>query len=156
MLIALGMGALVAWTFSPHDAIGYPAGSAVSSSSNPVVAKGGRVDWSTTSTPVLTAPTGQDIVITDVVLTGAMTGYDCYGQIQVVLSTESSPTLAQYTVDQRAHPYSSASFVAAQYQSGLPIASGETLSIRTFGNFRNCSSSNYHVDYSITGYLAHP
>jgi hypothetical protein len=95
-------------------------------------------------------------VVTDVVLTGGMSDYDCRGQSRVTLSTESTSAIASFTVDQRGHGYSSSGVITAHYESGLPVLAGETLTIQTEGNFRSCGVSYHFVDYSVSGYLAQP
>ena len=155
-LIVLLLGGLTAWTFSPGNAVGYPAGSAISTGSNPVTANGGRLPYSGGSETVFTAPADQNIVVTDVVLTGVITSYDCRAQSSVILSTPSGPHLARFSVDMRTYSQSSTGVVTAHYQSGLPVAAGESLTIETSSNFTSCSSSDLAVDYSISGYLAQP
>jgi len=154
--LALGLGALVTWSISPHDAAGYPATSAISTGSNPVLAHGGRLSYSGDEQTVFTAPADQDIVVTDVVLSGANTTYDCRGQSRVTLTTPSGGTLASFAVDQRAQVYTQTGIITAHYGSGLPVSAGESLTIHTDSGFASCPTSYHYVDYSISGYLAQP
>lgn len=154
--LAIGLGAAMTHGLWSNPAAGYPAGSAVSAGSNPVVAQGGRVGYSGSSETVFTAPADQNIVVTDVVLTGASTSGDCYGQVGVILSTPSASNLAHFSVDDRTYAQSTSTVVTAHYQSGLPVLAGESLTIRSSGNFRTCGPDFYAVDYSISGYLAQP
>ena len=155
-LLAIAVGALGAWTLSTHEAVGYPAGSAISIGSNPVVAAGGRLAYSGDEHTLFTAPADQDIVVTDVVLTGATLTYDCRGQSRVTLFTSSSGTLAAFAVDQRAQVYTQTGVVLAHYTSGLPVPAGESLTIRTESGYASCGAGNHFVDYSVSGYLAQP
>ena len=62
--LAAGLGAAL----SSSPAIGYPSGPVVSSGTNPVWAIGGTLPGETRT--VLTAPADQDMVVTDVLITG--------------------------------------------------------------------------------------
>jgi len=155
-LLTLAAGWAFAVTMMPSPADGYPGGSTVSTGSNPVVAAGGRLAYSGETNTVFTAPSDQNIVVTDVVLTGATTTYDCRGQSRVIISSDSVTTLASFTVDQRGHGSSSTGSISANYTSGLPVLAGESLYIRTEGNFQSCGTAYHHVDYSLAGYHAQP
>ena len=56
--LAVGLG----FSLASSDAIGYPAGAAVSLGSNPVISVGGTI--SSTSVELFTAPVDQDVVVT--------------------------------------------------------------------------------------------
>lgn len=170
---ALSLGVLVGQGRFPPPAAAYPAGAAVSYGANPVVATGGSVTAGS-SAILFTAPAGQDIVVTDLVLTGrgyglsgASLSTQCYGATVVVtLSTGSgtvSTALLNYTLP--ANPASSALFglrvdpMPMSFSSGLPVAAGETLTMAT--TVTASSSSTYcdpylTVAYTATGYYAEP
>jgi hypothetical protein len=155
-LLAIAAAALTIWAINTHEAAGYPAGSVISTGSNPIVAMGGRLAYSGDSHTLFTAPADQNIVVTDVVLTGVSTTYDCRGQSRVTLATDSTSNLANYSVDQRAQSNSRAGAIVMHYESGLPIPAGESLYIQTEGNYQSCGTYHHHVDYSVSGYLAQP
>ena len=57
--LAVGLG----FSLSSSDAVGYPAGSAISLGTNPIWNEGGEHN-STTPKPIITAPGDQDVVMT--------------------------------------------------------------------------------------------
>jgi F0F1-type ATP synthase assembly protein I len=156
-VIAIGFGAAVSFVLASGPAQGYPAGAAISSGSNPVVSTGGRLTGDGGSLTVFTAPAEHDLIVTDVVLTGAVTGYDCRGQVSVQLKrADTAETLARFTVDNRTHDYSQSGLVDSHFVSGIVVPAGVNLALETSLNYHTCSTSYYHVDYTLSGYLAQP
>jgi len=154
--LAIGFGAAVATAVSSGTAEGYPAGPAVSLGSNPIVSTGGRIDADPGSAVVLSSSTsGQDLVITDVVLTGTSTG-TCRGQIGVELKrSDTAETVARFTVDVRTHDYASTGLVDSHFISGIPLPSGVDLQMDAQMDYRNCGGDGiYFLDYTLSGYLA--
>jgi hypothetical protein len=142
--LAIGLG----YALSSSQAIGYPAGPAVSAGSNPVLAIGGTISSATAD--LFTAPGDQDVVVTDVWLTIA--NRSCSSDVLIATSagaTVATIKLFSYFYEStyeatNSHPSS----VQHSFGSGLPLPAGQTLQITESGG---CS-----VAYTISGYYAQP
>jgi hypothetical protein len=154
--LAVVLGGTLTQILGSAIAEGYPTGTVISTGHNPVVAQGGHLNYSGDEHTVFTAPSDQNIVLTDVVLTGGNTNYDCRGQSRVTLQLASGLVLGVFAVDQRAAQQSQTGSIVAHYDSGLPVPAGDSVLIRTDGNYASCGSTYHFVDYSISGYLAQP
>jgi hypothetical protein len=165
--LAVCLGAVATMALSPQDAIGYPAGPAVSAGHNPVVSAGGTTAWGSSS-DLFTAPADHDIVITDIVLSGNTDYHRCKAQAWVKVDSASG-TLGEFSVGTPVL-YTN-SWVASggetnlvmDLASGLRLPAGETaqLSVSTEGMNYDCSSATsapnrVRVHYAISGYLAQP
>ena len=141
--LAVGLG----FSLSSSDAVGYPAGSAVSMGENPIWSTGGRY---VTSSPaaVMTAPVGQDLVVTDVVLT-----FDCTSCDPVVDLKVGGVTVGSYAYRHVEHYGASRSHASTpfpirhNYTSGIRVPAGESLTIQV---------SRDSVNYSLSGYYTQP
>jgi hypothetical protein len=151
--LAAGLG----YTLSSSQAVGYPAGTAVSLGANPVIAKAGSVNEATVE--VLEVPTESMLVVTDLLLTMKQTS--CGSRVSLV--TGSGEIIAE--VDLHSHSeridvsgatYSvRAALTNSQpttlqhaFSSGLPVNGGDTLTIVETGG---CD-----VAYTLSGYYAQP
>ncbi len=148
--LALGLSALLAWTLVSGDAIGYPSGPAVSLGSNPVFSVGGHPGASDTTT-VLTAPSDQAAIVTDVAITaiGYNGSYACTSSVSLLDPDGTSH--ASYRVASNTGPYSNSitpSNIVQSFSSGVAVAPGDTLRISLSGN---CT-----VSYTLSGYYAQP
>jgi hypothetical protein len=127
--LAVGLG----FSLSSSDAIGYPAGAAVSLGSNPV--------WSTGGTPaasaVVASPVGKDLIITDFVA-GGTNGYH-----RVVLMLSDGTILAGFGAN--------VGVSNVNFESGIRVPAGDTLTM-TFAS--NYSRSDFR--YTLSGYYAQP
>jgi hypothetical protein len=137
--LAICLGAFGAVAILPTVAIGYPAGSAVSMGSNPIHSWGGI----TASADVLTAPSEQDLVITDVTLTCNST---CDTRVQLQRSDGTSVGMF-WVSGGYGSSYDSLS-IQQMFSSGLRIPAGQALSL--------ISSSGAQVAYTLSGYQAQP
>jgi len=159
-------GALWTQLIAPSDAIGYPAGAAVSYGANPIVSAGGYLEvYSTsgTTTRVSASPgmeqAGYDLVITDVTLS-TTSDSSCIFMADVLLE-DSTDTLAAFSVDRTPLGGSSSATVPliASFESGLRVADGDSLTISSTiidSYSSTCSSASSRVYYTLTGYLAAP
>ena len=142
--LAVGLG----FSLASSDAIGYPAGAAVSSGSNPVIAVGGTVSSSTAG--LFTAPVDQDVVVTEVWLT--MANRSCSTVVELVTSagaTVSTVKLFSYFYqDYSEATHSQPGSVRHAFGSGLPLPAGQSLQISESGG---CS-----VAYTVSGHYAQP
>lgn len=142
--LAVGLG----FSLASSDAIGYPAGAAVSLGSNPVISVGGTI--SSTSVELFTAPVDQDVVVTDVWLT--MASRSCSSVVEFVTSagaTVSTVKLFSYFYqDYSEATHSQAGSVRHSFGSGLPLPAGQSLQI---GESGGCS-----VAYTVSGHYVQP
>ncbi len=150
------------------DAIGYPAGTVISSAQNPVVSIGGTAYASEAAKVLLSAPDGQALVVTDVVLTST-SDIQCMRSHKSELSTSSGAIVGQFETNSGIAAYynhywgmvSDGRQINHTYGSGLRIDPGETLYlgvVQTGSYTRDgCGSTGSHgVRYSISGYHAQP
>ena len=139
--LAIGLGATGALSLMPQTAVGYPAGAVVSIGTNPVSAWAGTVG--VTSTTILTAPSDQDIVITDIHLS---CHYTCETRVEMTLSDGS--TVGSFWVSGGyGSSYDSLSIQQA-FSSGIPVHAGQSLSLQSTGGST--------VAYTLSGYHAQP
>ena len=124
LAIALG------FSLASSEAIGYPAGGAVSLGANPLWSVAGEGDGSLPS-----APSDQDMIITDVVTFG--------------YNSRFSILLADGTVV--AYLNASATTYHSVFESGIKIPAGSTASI----DFEGGTASLY-TRHTISGYYAQP
>ena len=145
-------------SMSSSEAVGYPAGAAVSSGSNPIVSTTGTMNLggSPTATDVISAPDTHDLVITDV-LAGLNQNSDyCDGNGELVLTDELGDHYARLPVYMthmdNAHP------TATTYNlsSGILVPAGRSISVTWNWTRHQCGESNYNLRYNISGYLAQP
>ncbi len=149
--LAMGLG----FSLASSDAVGYPAGAAVSLGSNPVVSTGGQLTGSA-STTAMTA-VDSNIVITSVVLSAFDTWSGCGGNSSVILRTETG-VLGRFVVGL---PKTNNGFtrydpvVMAHFPSGLLVKSGETLTIESIQNdYSSCQDNRMEIEYTVSGYSA--
>jgi len=158
--LAVGLGISLA----SSQAIGYPAGPAVSYGSNPVVSAGGSI-LTGGSESIFTAPGGQDLIVTDLVLT-SYSGIYCKRAHVSELELTSGEVLGHFETNSgnamRYYDYETDSgmSIAHSFSAGLRVPAGETLtlSVTETGNYgSSCSAaSSYGVRYAVSGYLAQP
>ncbi len=151
----IGFGA--SHLLSSNDAVAYPSGPTVSYGANPVFSYGGALGFSssiggTQATTVTPSATGQDAIITDVVLTVAPTD-NCYATVDVAF-TDSSSTLARFGVSQSHVHVASNGVLEANLGSGIRVAEGETLTLTSTSRYTySCSG---YIFYTLSGYYAEP
>lgn len=133
--IALG------WTFASSPAQGHPSGMVVSTGANPIVNAAGQLSspaWVT----VMTAPTGQDIVLTDLVFSANHSGA---GEPELRLAS-TAQTVGRYFIF--GGSYYGGGPAHFSLQTGIRIPAGDSLEL-------NINTTNY-VNYSLSGYYAQP
>jgi len=152
--LAVGLG----FSLSSSEAIGYPAGAAVSLGSNPVVSAGGQLLGSDSATP-LTAPSDSSLVITSVILSASDSTSNCMANASVAIS-DGTHSLARFAVG-LSRPSSSYSnhhpIMVANMPSGIHIPAGETLTMTSLQNYETgCSGGHVSIEYTVSGYYAQP
>ena len=131
--LAMGLGL----TLSSSQAIGYPAGAAVSLGTNPVWAYGGTEYLS--SKTIVTAPSDSDMVLTDVSLSTTY-NYNTKAGLKV-----GSDVVGEWVISGKSSNQYSGTTVNLNMTSGIRIPAGETLKLTTEGTY---------VSYAISGYYA--
>jgi len=129
--LAIGLG----FSLASSDAIGYPAGSAVSLGSNPVWSMGGTPD----STESLTAPADQDMIITDVHFSNTDGHW-----LRMEMYLMGTP-VAGFTSDDTSDRQ------AVALRSGIRVPAGQELTIN-FEAYYGLGSTRY----TVSGYYAQP
>jgi len=134
--------------YAINSAQAIPSAQTISYGSNPVFSVGGVV--SNTSTTVVTAPSDQMMVVTDVVL--SMNNNTCTSQINF---TDSSGTVvSSFKLHSKLRDsgygatHAAPSLIQHAFNSGIPIGTLDTLTIVESGS---CS-----VAYTLSGYYARP
>jgi hypothetical protein len=140
--LAVGLGLSVA----SSQAIGYPAGAAVSKGSNPLWTVGGSVrSASSSDTPstLLAAPSDQDMVLTDLSL-----GSTDAGAHPVALLLDDGTLLGYWIVHGTSGYEAGPQHMA--FTSGIRIPAGSSLKLNPG------IDSGRWVYYSLSGYYAQP
>jgi len=150
--LAVGLG----FSLASSQAIGYPAGAAVSMGGNPVVSFGGTRNSAGTDA-IGPAPTDQDLVITDISLSGNgvhSTYHAC--RWTVSLESETGATLGVFKTWSQVN-YSSHTIgnenISVPLQSGVHVPAGESLSLVVAQDSGGTSCS---IAYTLSGYYAQP
>lgn len=166
--LAVGLG----FSLSSSDAVGYPAGAAVSLGSNPVWSRSGSmsIPWGWWGDPmetieIMVAPSDQSLVITDVVLSPVTSDGGCRETVKVVLNAggEDIGTFVATTPYLRNAANSSDGSARAELSlsSGLKAPVGTTVqlgaaSLEFDGACSGSSSRITDLFYTISGYYAQP
>ena len=138
--LAVGLG----FSLSSSEAIGYPAGAAVSTGTNPLWAVGGN-HYPGAAMEIITAPSDQEIVVTDILMT-----FECTSCTPTVILKANDTTISR-TVFR--HYRSGSGYATTSvplrhtFSSGLPVPAGQTLTMEVSAN---------SVDYTLSGYYAQP
>ena len=153
--LAMGLG----FSLSSSEAIGYPAGAAVSLGSNPVVSKGGQMEGSDSAT-ALTVPGDSSLVLTSVLLSAFDSYAGCMGNSSVVIS-DGTDDLARFVVGLGRPGHSSFSnyepVLVANFPSGIQVPAGATLTLTSTQNYQSsCEASTLKIEYTVSGYYAQP
>ena len=152
--LAVGLG----FSLSSADAIGDPAGAAISLGENPVFSTGGHLSG-TESRSLAIASEDQAVIITDVLLTASDSSSNCRGNSRFIIQ-DSTGALASFAVgvtkDSRGYANWQPQLIGA-LQSGIRIDPGGGLTIATETLYEDgCGGSEMEVEYTISGYYAQP
>ena len=148
--LAVGLG----FSLSSSDAVGYPAGAAVSLGANPVWSAGGDAE---DEVSVITAPAGQRVIVGDVVLSasgqaayyGSQRYYTCVSE---VTASAGGKTIGKFRLVSSGgvseqNPVQP-TVIAHSFANGLPVEEGDSLVLR--------HSVSCNVSYTLSGYHAQP
>ena len=151
--LAVGLG----FSLSSSEAVGYPAGAAVSMGSNPVVSTGGSLMGSD-SASAFDVSADSSIIVTSVVLSAYDYWGACTGNSTVALSVPGGE-LARFVVG-LSRPGSSnyTSYepsVVVKLPSGIRVPAGQELTIQSYSNeYQNCEGNKMKIEYTLSGYHA--
>jgi hypothetical protein len=139
MAVALGL------SLSSLPATGYPAGATVSLGSNPLWSEGGTIGSGTTDLPIVTAPADQALVVTDLLVSGECNS--CNVQVVLKAGSRTIGSVRLYSYATGGNYSSSPRWIGHSFSSGLVVPAGETLTM---------STTEYRIDYTLSGYYAQP
>ena len=153
--LAIGLG----YSLSSAQAVGYPAGAAVSLGSNPVVSTGGQLAGSDSASP-LTAPADSSLVITSVILSTFNSSSGCLGNTSITIS-DGTGDLARFAVGLGRSGSSSLTnyepILIANLPSGIHLPAGATLTMTSTQNYQDgCDDGTLNIEYTLSGYYAQP
>jgi len=150
------LAAALGFTFASSKAIGYPAGGAVSMGANPIASFGGSSSSGGTVS-IGPAPADQDLIITDVNLTGHGVHSSYHAcKWTISLQSETGTTLGAFKIWSQVAYYNytaGGGHVSAQLQSGVRVPAGESLSLVLA---QDSGGSSCNVAYTLSGYYAQP
>ncbi len=160
--LSLCLGATLAVTLSSQVASGYPS-SAISRGTNPVMAAGGSTSMPTSGTAtatLVTAPTDQDIIVTDLAISGTSDWSSCSERWPVSLSTSEGTNVGEYTAGiGSTNDYSFPKELELHLVAGIRVPAGESLQLSTYRDEwgGSCSwSRTATIRWAISGYHAQP
>ena len=160
--LSIGLGAALTVALTSQVAIGYPAG-AISGGANPVVAAGGSMSMPTTgeaTATLITAPADQDVILTDLSISGTSDWSSCSERWPVTLSTSGGENVGEYTTGiGSTNDYSFPKELELHLLSGIRVPAGESLEISTYRDDWGGSCSWSRVAtfrWAISGYQAQP
>ena len=152
-----GLAAALGFSLSSSDAVGYPAGSAVSFGNNPVRSATGHWDLgggATTEDGIMVVPADQDLVLTEVVVGLTQNSDNCWASGRFQVSDGAGTVLANIPVHISHLDNAQPMPVQLRLSSGIRVAAGSTVNVRWDFVSHYCSSSQYDLDYVLSGYLA--
>ena len=135
------IGAAIVWAATSSPANGHSTGMMVSTGTNPIVNTAGQLH-SIAWVSVLTAPSTQDIVVTDLVFSANISGA---GEPELRLAS-THDTVGRYFIFGGTYHGGGPSHFSLQ--TGIRIPAGDSLEL-------NVNTSNY-INYSLSGYYAQP
>ena len=156
VVLAMGLG----FSLSSSEAIGYPAGAAVSHGANPVVSVGGEVSRGDAAR-VMSAPIGQDVVVTDIGIDHYINDTTCIVSTVLTFELESTGEVVAKRVASMNWWSNSYTGGGNQFDvglnSGVRIPAGDHLRLSTQRIYNDsCGTSDNRLVYTLTGYYANP
>jgi hypothetical protein len=153
--VAALVGALALPQLFPSEGRAYPGTPSVSLSANPVVSYAGAIGVGATES-VFTAPSGQRVILTDVVLGVSQDNENCRGSFTVALQNGSGAALGSFAV-YTTYLYNAVGNASTiSLGSGIPVDPEDSLSLVFDARFSACSASSYELLYTLSGYMAAP
>ena len=158
LFLITALSICLGFALSSSTAIGYPAGAAVSTGTNPIRSAAGSMDLFSTETnyDVIAAPVAHDLIITDVVAGLNQNSDYCDGNGVMRLETSTGDVYAQIPVYMGHMDNSVPGVTTVQAVSGLRIPAGTSLNVQWEWFYHQCGTSSYKLRYNISGYLSQP
>jgi hypothetical protein len=154
--LALALGYTAAHLLFMEEAEAYPSGAAVSYGSNPVFSVGGTLDFVAGADSPAVGSTGQDAIITDILMTPTVNNGNCVATTAVELA-DSSDSLAQFGVILSSLLNGGDIGEEIHLESGIRVPDGETLTLTSSGAIAHSSCpTNITIYYTLSGYYAEP
>ena len=155
--LAMALGATLMTVAGSNEATAYPSG-AVSYGANPVFSVGGSVSPGDVISP-LTAPTGSDLIITDVYFSSSAYAY--WGSYTCAMNLSFTDTsgnvVGHYRVSGSGdNSAPSGVWVSESYNSGLRVSSGDSLILSAATHATSSYDCLAGVEYTLSGYYAEP
>ena len=155
--LAMALGATLMTVVGSNEATAYPSG-AISFGANPVFSVGGSVSPGDVATPLI-APTGSDLIITDVYFSSSAYAYYASYTCAMNLSfTDSSGNvLGNFRVSGSGdNSAPEGLLVSESYNSGLRVSSGDSLILTATTHSTSSYDCLAGVEYTLSGYHAEP
>ena len=155
--LAFALGISIAMIFQSRSATANPTGPNISSGSNPIVNYGGTI-YDYGNLLLLTSPSDQDVVLTDILLTAGEASADCRGVAHVTLVTNTY-VHAEFHIGLNRYGYDNSQYngaVSASFDSGIRIAAGSSLAVDVAKLWDHGCGSGLDLAYVVTGYVANP
>jgi len=137
----------------------HPGGSAISLGSNPIRSATGEIDLDVTTyaTGVISAPSDQDLVLTDIILGMALENNGAKITGTIVLEDGSGTRLAGYAVRSGSVDQTYSVGVSQQYAgpTGIVVPAGSSVTIR-WQRLDGDMELYFNVMYTLSGYLVQP
>ena len=135
----------------------YPAGPSISLGSNPTVSYGGTI-YDYGNVLLLTAPSDQDIVITDIHLTAGEQNTECRGLAHITFITGTN-VYAEFHIGLNRYGYSNSQYnpvLAVDFNSGFRVPAGQNLAVDVAKLWDSNCGNGIDLAYAVTGYAAAP
>jgi hypothetical protein len=161
--VQLGLIATLAvslgYSLSSSQAIGYPAGAAVSLGSNPVRSATGHWDLAgsgNSESAVLTVPADQDLILTEVFVGLTQDNAGCWATGRFQLKDADGSVIATVPVHNSHLDYARVEPVKFAFRSGIHVPAGTVIDVEWHYVSNNCGMVSYDLSYVLSGYLATP
>ena len=140
-------------------ALAHPGGASVSYGSNPIQTYSGYLndlDPQGAENNIITTPSNQDLIITDVTA-GLVATVGCAGNGRIVLQSTTGTELAQFPLYfSNATNAGGNTPTTIQSTAGIRIPKDTTVNLQWLWSDWNCSKVNFRVSYLFSGYLTQP
>lgn len=164
--LAVGLG----FSLSSSNAVGYPAGAAVSLGSNPVVSAAVSINADSFS-PIISGGIDHDLVVTDLVLSISSRNPNCWGYVTTNFAVDGGEPVGIFSVGVPGYAHgvegggysawaeartNSPTIVPIHLGSGIRVEAGKTLDISasTSAMSTSCESTSVYVHATVSGYYA--
>lgn len=155
--LAFSLGICFTVILQLHTATAEPTGPNISYGSNPIVNYGGTI-YDYGNLLLLTAPSNQDIVLTDIHLSAGEASADCRGVAHVTFVTNTY-VHAEFHLGLNRYGYDNTQYngiVSAKFDSGIRISAGSQLAVDVAKLWDSGCGNGIDLAYAITGYAASP